>query len=314
MTLPWRRDRAARSPAEVWAEWQAADEAGDAVRAGELASEMTRVAPGDFAAWFEAGLFSKARRDWAACAERNLRALELFTDADAEVYEGTNPAAWNLGIAATALGDWSTARRAWRAFGITAVGPGDDAIDEDWGLVPIRLNPDRPSLPHQVPAQHGDTEVVWCERRSPAHAVIANVPLPASGHRFGDVVLHDGEPRGERRLDGREVPVFDELERLEDSGMPTWQAEFVRVSAEDGEALMELAHSRGLGVDVWSGIRRLCSECSHGSPDHDHDHPASSSDTTMFGLGGTEGELSDCLDDWRADRPHIDVVGLEQLW
>jgi len=33
----------------------------------------------------------------------------------------------------------------------------------------------------------------------PAHAVIVRVPLPESGHRFRDVLLHDGEPRGTRR-------------------------------------------------------------------------------------------------------------------
>lgn len=106
MGSSWRHGRPARTPGEVWAEWQAADAADDAGRASELATEMTRVAAADFTAWFEAGLFSKARRDWVECAARNDRALALFTDDDAQAYDGLSPAAWNLGIAATALGDW----------------------------------------------------------------------------------------------------------------------------------------------------------------------------------------------------------------
>lgn len=156
--------------------------------------------------------------------------------------------------------------------------------------------------------------MVWCRRRSPAHAVVVNVPLPASGHRFGDVVLHDGEPRGSRRWGDTEVPVFDELERLEDSGVPTWQGEFVGVRPHDGVALSELADSLGLGVDEWSGIRLLCSECSHGSPEDAHHHETSSAETTIFGLAGSEAELLDCLDRWRADRLHLDVVRLDRLW
>lgn len=109
-----------------------------------------------------------------------------------------NPAAWNLGIAATALGDWASARRAWTAYGITGIGDGVEEIDVDFGMAPIRLNPDRASLALEVQPAYGNTEVVWCWRRSPAHAVIASVPLPESGHRFRDVLLHDGEPKGTR--------------------------------------------------------------------------------------------------------------------
>jgi hypothetical protein len=51
-----------------------------------------------------------------------------------------------------------------------------------------------------------------------------NVPLPASGRHFGDVVLHDGHPDGVRLMGGREHPVFNELAVLERSAFQTFQA------------------------------------------------------------------------------------------
>ncbi|MFG1813361.1 hypothetical protein ACGFIF_06310 [Kribbella sp. NPDC049174] len=275
---------------------------------------MVEVAPKSFKAWFEAGLYSKARGEWAESAARNRRAVELFTSRVAGEFDGVNPAAWNLGIAATALGDWATARQAWAAYGIDGVGAGSEPIDGDFGLTPVRLNPDRPSLPHQVSPEFGDAEVVWCWRRSPAHAVISSVPLPESGHRFRDVVLHDGEPKGQRRLDDQEVSVFDELARLDESGLPTWQAQLLGAEPDDLAALADIIGPRGLGLDDWSGIRLMCSECSHGTPGPEHDHAAAPTDTTVVGLAGSEADLRACFDEWLADRPHITLAELAFLW
>ncbi|TCC32100.1 tetratricopeptide repeat protein [Kribbella capetownensis] len=275
---------------------------------------MVEVAPEEFGAWFEAGLYSKARGEWAESAERNARAVALFTENDARRYDGVNPAAWNLGIAATAVGDWAVARRAWAAYGIEGIAAGAEPIDNNFGLTPVRLNPDRPSLKHQVPVGIGDTEVVWCWRRSPAHAVIASVPLPGSGHRFRDVVLHDGEPKGYRRHGDQEVAVFDELARLDESGLQTWQAQVLGATTDDLGELEELVGSRGLGMEEWSGIRLMCSDCSHGTPEAAHDHAPASSGAAVVGLAGSEAELTDCLEDWRADRPHVTLAELTFLW
>jgi hypothetical protein len=181
-------------------------------------------------------------------------------------------------------------------------------------MAPVRLNPDRPSLPHQVLHAAGTTEVVWCWRRSPAHAVIASVPLPESGHRFKDVVLHDGEPTGTRLLDNQEVSVFDELERLKESGISTWQAQVVGATSADMQALSDLLEQRGLGLDDWSGIRLMCSECSHGTPRVGHDHMPVASDARRLGLAGNETDLGELLDRWQGSRPGIDVHHLELLW
>lgn len=303
-----------RGAREVWAEWQEADRVGDCEAAGRLAREMVKVAGGQFGAWFEAGLYSKARAEWAESAQRNQRAVELFTAEDGRTYDGVNPAAWNLGIAATALGDWATARRAWSAYGVEGISEGSEPIDGDYGLTPIRLNPDRPSLVHQVPMAIGDTEVVWCWRRSLAHAVISSVPLPDSGHRFRDVVLHDGEPKGRRRRGDHEVAVFDELALLDESGLQTWQAQVLGAGPDDLTALVDLAGPKDLGVDDWSGIRLMCSDCSHGMPDDAHDHEPASNDAVRLGLAGSEADLRACLDSWLADRPHVTLAELTFLW
>lgn len=276
---------------------------------------MTRVAPDSFAAWFEAGLHAKARREWPRCAEWNKRAMELCGPEQVSEYGGVNPAAWNLGIAATALSDWSLARMAWTTFGVVGMDDGSGPIDLNLGQVPIRLNPDRPSLSLQAVPEHGETEVVWCWRRSPAHAVIASVPLPESGHRFKDVVLHDGEPKGTRRHGDVEVSVFDELERLGESGLPTWQAQVEGASSEDLAALGDLVGQRGLGADNWSGINFMCSECSHGSPDPEHVHPPAKPGALTLGLAGAESDLSQCLDVWaRNSSPGLRVLDLDLLW
>lgn len=298
----------------MWSDWRSADAAGDAARAAACAAEMLAVAPDEFIAWFEAALLSKARRSWREAAARNRRALDLFGPADAEAFEGDNPAAWNLGIAATALGDWETARAAWTAYGIGGLAGTTGPIDADYGLAPIRVNPDRSALPHQVLFDAGDTEVVWCWRRSPAHAVIASVPLPASGHRFRDVLLHDGAPTGSRRLGEREVAVFDEIERLEQSDMPTWQARLGGVTAGDLEQLTDLLGRRGLGLDEWSGMRLLCSECSHGSPDPSHSHEPVDASETQLGLAGPEADLASSIETWLAERPHVTLRELSLLW
>jgi hypothetical protein len=158
----WQGHGEQRGPQDVWSDWTAADDAGETDRAMLLAAEMLRLAPTSFHAWFHAGLLSKALGKWAESLERNARAVELFTPVEAEDFEGVNPAAWNLGIASTALGDWATARRAWAAYGIGGMGTGYDPIDSNFGLAPIRLNPDQPSLPHQVLPSAGATEVSRC--------------------------------------------------------------------------------------------------------------------------------------------------------
>src|SRR5579862_2444045 len=123
------------------------------------------------------------RYDEAEDAYRRSAEAAQFNERALTCEPAGEEAYWNLGIAATALG-----------MGL--------------GLVPIRLDPD------------GNGEVVWCDRLDPARALIRNVPTLESGFREGDIVLHDGEPKGKRELNGKFVSVFNALERIaEESGV-----------------------------------------------------------------------------------------------
>jgi tetratricopeptide (TPR) repeat protein len=218
--------------------------------AGELDEALAtylaaaEVDPSNGHAWFNAALVAKEQRDW-------VRAV-TFGERAASVEPDDYPTSWNLGIAATALGQWGLARSCWRRCGIE-VPEGDGPIDLELGPVPVRLNPDtRP-------------EVVWTQRLDPARARILNVPGPGSGRRFGDVVLHDGVPVGEREHSGRMVPVFDELERLEVSPLPTLEVHVTAPSPVDVVALEDAFLSAGLAAEDWSAsVRALCESCSRG--------------------------------------------------
>lgn len=201
--------------------------------------------------WYNLGLLYKQQGNWTESLRHNRRAVELDSSDEA--------AWWNLGIAATALGEWHEARAAWRACGID-IPEGDGPPNLDFGLVPIRLDP------------AGCGEVVWCSRIDPARAVIRNVPLPDSDRRCGDVVLHDGARKGTRRLEGVEVPVFDELALLQPSELGTFIVEISGLSASAVEALTTRAVAEGVVAEDWTAnITMMCQACSEGSVEHTHD-------------------------------------------
>lgn len=195
--------------------------------------------------YFNLGLQTKYLCRWADSFAFNQRATELE-----EQDEG---AWWNLGIAATALEDWGTARRAWRRLSIDV-----PAGEGEWAGPPmtacVRLNPER------------DGEVVWGERLDPARLVVLNVPLPESGHRFKDIVLNDGAANGRRFIEGVEVPVFDELQLWRASRYSTYEVILQSDDPALETALAEIGSDLGCGVEDWSTVRWLCAECSRGNP------------------------------------------------
>lgn len=155
---------------------------------------LLQYAPGHHSYHYMRGLAHKYMLDWPASFRHNLRAIELAEEMDESEH-------WNAAIAATALGDWAQARRLWTACGLR-VPEGDGPIDDNYGVAVVRLNP----------WHHGET--LFMQRIDPVRARLLNVPLPESGHRFGDIVLHDGAATGRRKYRDGEVPVFNELARL----------------------------------------------------------------------------------------------------
>ncbi|MFC4455185.1 hypothetical protein [Deinococcus sonorensis] len=105
-------------------------------------------------------------------------------------------------------------------------------------------------------------------RLDPARARIGSVPLLTSNRRFGDVVLHDGVPTGERLLHGEPLPVCDELELLVQSPYSTVHAEVNIAAGEAFEDLDDPAHPYDLHIQNWTAtLRRFSREeregCAH---------------------------------------------------
>jgi hypothetical protein len=201
---------------------------------------------------YNLGLLYKYERNWPLSLEYNRRAVALDAKNEAAV--------WNLGIAATALGNWVAARQAWRDFGIK-VPEQEGAVDLPCGTGPIRIHPD------------GDAEIVWAKRIDPARAILLSIPYAGSGHGWRDLVLNDGAPNGYRVLHGQEVPVFDELEHLERSTFATFVADVtLREQGLDTDRLCEIADSLNGAAEDWTkSVRMLCKQCSEGRAHASHD-------------------------------------------
>jgi len=222
---------------------------------------------------YNIGLVHKYRGAWAESLHHNRRASDLRPDDEA--------ANWNMGIAATALRDWAAAREAWRRVGLQ-IREGDGPIQGDFGITPVRLNPDDKG------------EVVWGTRIDPVRVVLGNIPYPDSGFRAGDVVLHDGAPVGERQSNGRTYSVFNVLELFEASANSTYEAEVRARDAADLEALTEALDAAQVDHEVWTtNVRILCRQCSEGTP-HQHadedDKVPTWPDTHVIGISATSPE------------------------
>lgn len=254
-------------------------DAGDIEGAERLYTKALEKKPSWSVPWFNLGLLHKRRRAWADSLRFNRTATELDPEDEA--------AWWNLGIAATALSDWETARAAWMGFGID-IPEGEGPVHMDLGMVPIRLDPESRG------------EVVWCQRIDPARAIIRSIPLPESHRHFGDTVLHDGEPRGTRILDGKEVPVFDEIQLLDPSSLATYSAEVDAPASQDIEELADLAFQTQMSVEDWSTIRYICRACSEGSAgEHEYCAEASWTEERIVGIAAPDlSTVRSLLTDW----------------
>jgi hypothetical protein len=237
-------DELVREARDAWA-------AQDWERSAVLYERLAVQAPddpriGDW--WYDAALAYKFRRNWA-------QAYRLGIQAAAHAPRGgQDPAFWNLGIAATIQRDWATARGAWESFGIQ-LPPGDGPIMGNFGRACVRL------------AGTTGAEVVWVQRLCPTRARVVNVPFDTS-RRYGEIVVHDGEPKGDRVVGDRTYRVFDELLLFEPSDLPTLA---VTVTAEPAgiEALADLLEANGFGFEPLRSGYLLCKCCSEGSVTHE---------------------------------------------
>jgi tetratricopeptide (TPR) repeat protein len=201
--------------------------------------------------YFNLGLIYKHRGEWKLSLDLNLKSATL-DPAD-------QPSWWNLGIAATALKDWRIARFAWSGFGIKI--PNGNPTDElrlPCGMTPVRLRE--------------NSEVVWGDRIDPARILIQNIPTQASKRRFRDIVLNDGAPNGFRKVQGQNVPVFDELQLFQASEYKTFTVWVQLDDIKQLDTLESICEKNDLGFENWTTmLRHICRQCSQGTPHEVHD-------------------------------------------
>ena len=218
----------------------------------EPAAEACRLRPTWFDGWWNYGVVLKHAHRWKECVDACDRAIALDP-------EDSGGAHWNAGIAATAIGDWSRAREAWSAYGVH-VPVGEGPLEMEIGTAGVRISPDL------------EPEVVFGKRIDPCRVRILSVPLPESNHRFGDIVLHDGEPRGKRRVGDGEVSVFDELLLLQPSAFGTWKVSATCQTPQERDTLIALFDDTDGAIEDWTeNVELLCAQCSLGEPHERHD-------------------------------------------
>lgn len=239
---------------------------------------------------YNLGLLYKYEGRWRESLTYNQLAAQLVPDDEA--------CWWNLGIAATALGDWTEARCAWTACGID-VPAGDGPPEFNWGQTPIRLDP------------NGQAEVVWARRLDPARARILSVPLPSSRFHWGDVVLNDGAEEGQRIVDGRVYPVFNALQLLVASEFRTFIIELATTQPEALAAFETCATDHGGAAEDWGTFTSImCAECSRGLP-HEHAPGTAAPAHPHWGLAARDHEhATEIVDAWLANTPGADL----SLW
>lgn len=226
------------------------EDEGDAAKAEKAYRAAIAANPAWSVPYYNLGLLCKYQARWQESLEFNRTASTLAPDDEA--------AWWNLGIAATALGQWGEARRAWKACGMDPPA-GDGPPDFGFGATPVRLDP------------NGDGEVVWTERLDPARARIVSIPLPWSAHNYGDIVLTDGAAEGYRVVNDRQYPVFNALALLSASPMRKYVIELATGDPASVDVLVDTAEELDGAAEDWGrSTNILCAQCSRGTP---HEHP-----------------------------------------
>jgi len=258
------------------------EENGDTEQAITIYNRIVDIFPDWSIPRYNLGLLYKYQNNWRLSFVHNKKATDLSPDDEAGW--------WNLGIAATALQDWRIARQAWNHFGLNLEITNEEPI-LNLSRAPVRLDPDNKA------------EVVWCTRIDPARAIIDSIPLASFGHRYGDIVLNDGAPVGHRISDGKEYPVFNELQLLNKSKYSTYSITAYTNDQGDIDKLIELCAGSNVKVEDWSTLRILCKQCSEGTPHEQHDHDLKNSTVNNRYIGFAsiaKDSLQKVLDSWRA--------------
>lgn len=266
----------------------ACKDAGDLPGAERAYLAAIAASPNWAGPYYDLGLLYKYEGRWQESLRFNAHAALLDP--------GDEAAWWNLGIAATAVGDWSEARRAWTACGMKSP-DGEGPPTFDFGMIPIRLDPD------------GEAEVVWAQRLDPARARVISVPLPTSRHNYGALLLTDGAADGARIVNGQEYPVLNMLAVLQPSPLRKFILEFASVDQAATDALIRVAEGHGGAAEDWGRTTHiLCAKCSRGVP---HKHPSEPNAPAHPHCGFAAEHASHAetiIAAWFAESPRADLV------
>jgi len=214
------------------------DRRGDVYNAVKLCKRLVRMAPDWSVPFAFLSRTYRSRMEWKPTLHYCLKAVD-HNPFDEILWE-------TLGIAATALGEWETARYAWNQIGFHFK-PSAEALHLDLGIVPVRLNPTT------------QPEIVAARRIDPVRCVIESIPQPSSERRYKDLILVENRPNpnGYFTLKNKKLDIHDELQLLKSS---TWQSFSVLLrtsSTADVDTLANLCLSADLGFDNWSHATRF---------------------------------------------------------
>jgi hypothetical protein len=264
-------------------DWQSAEES------LESAARRDPDGRGSEKLWFDAALAFKFLRDWR-------KAYELGKEAAARAPRNEqDPAFWNLGIAATVVGDWSTARDAWSGYGIE-LPPGDGEIVADLGMT---------RYGSALPTDRRWCGPTGCVRRGRGYSPCRR---PRSTIRRGSAARR----RTQRRaiVNGRRYPVFDELMPFTPSDLATLAVTVTGSTAGDVEALLGVFQEVNLGAELLSSGELLCRCCSEGS--RTLGRAVEGGRQTVF-IAASEARAAELLDRWPFRRhEHRDWEGLHR--
>ena len=179
------------------------------------------------------------RREWKPCL--------YYYQCYAALRPREAAAVWPIiGLAATALRRWKTARTAWNH-----AGHGLPLTNR-----PVRLAPEPVGISCRY---RGRREILWGRRLDPVRAELLSLPQLPVGLNFGDTVLYDLQKIGDRMLPAGRVPIHPLLELTEHRFYRTYRVRLYTESAEPLEVLHRLCREASLGFDNWSAATRQVS-------------------------------------------------------
>ncbi len=263
------------------------DRRGDVYNAVKLCKRLARLAPDWSVPFAFLSRTYRSRMEWKPTFHYCLKAVE-HNNFDENLWE-------TLGIAATVLGEWETARYAWNQLGFHFKSTTEE-LHLDLGLVPVRLNPTT------------QPEIVAARRIDPVRASIESIPQPSSGRRYKDLILVENKPNptgtsGQFFHQSKKLPIHNELQLLKSSNWHTFSVLLHTPSQTDVDTLANLCLSANLGFDNWSNATRFFQP-------NIHRNVAEYFDQTIFGKQEREvflvaiaakqlGDVSAVLESWR---------------